>query len=405
MKKVLAIATCDTKGAELEYLARCLNEAGARVTTIDVGVHRPPTTTTDVSRETVARQHPNQEEILGIDDRGLAVKRMGEALRSFLIDQCREGNVSGVIGLGGSGGSSLIGHAFQGLPIGLPKLLVSTVASGDTRPYVGVSDITMMYSVVDVAGLNKVSMPVLANAAYAMAGMARRPAIESSSRPTIALTMFGVTTPCVDAVRTTLEPECDCLVFHATGSGGRAMENLVASGMIDAVLDLTTTEVADEIGGGVFSAGPERFDAIAASGIPWIVSLGACDMVNFGPRDSVPANLAHRQFHIHNPTVTLMRTTPEENRAIGRFIGEKVNRAVGPVSVLIPEKGVSALDAEGKPFHDPAADRALFDAIEQTITTNSQRTIQRVNSHINDRDFSAAVVAEYRRLIQWGTSP
>jgi len=301
-----------------------------------------------------------------------------------------------VIGLGGSGGTALIAPALRALPIGLPKLLVSTVASGNTAPYVGCCDLTLMYSVVDVAGLNRVSREVLSNAAYAIAGMvmAARPTAER--KPTLGLTMFGVTTPCVTAVRQTMEARgFDCLVFHATGTGGQAMEKLVASGLIDGVLDITTTEVADEVVGGVFPAGPARFDAILERRIPYVMSLGALDMVNFGALDTVPVAFRGRRLHVHNPQVTLMRTTPEENRRFARWIAGKLNASPAPLILLIPERGVSALDAPGQPFHDPDADAALFDELERTVQQTPMRRLRRLPHHLNDPAFAGALVEAY----------
>jgi len=307
--------------------------------------------------------------------------------------------VAGVIGIGGSGGTSLIAAALRALPIGLPKLIVSTVASGNTAPYVSCSDITLMYSVVDVAGLNVVSRRVLGNAAHAMAGMVAHTPRDDNSKPAIGMTMFGVTTPCVTRVRQSLTAlGYDGLVFHATGSGGQAMEKLVASGMIGGVLDITTTEVADEVVGGVFAAGPRRFEAILELRVPYVMSLGACDMVNFGARETVPDKFSQRLFHEHNAQVTLMRTTPDENRAIARWIANKINRATSAVRLLIPEKGVSMLDAVGQPFYDPAADAALFDELEATVNQDSMRQIIRLPHHINDPEFADQLVQNYLQL-------
>jgi uncharacterized protein (UPF0261 family) len=321
---------------------------------------------------------------------------MSAALAAFLKAEHDAGKVGGVIGLGGSGGTALIAPALRALPIGLPKLLVSTVASGNTAPYVGSSDLTLMYSVVDVAGLNRVSREVLANAAHAIAGMVTAARPSSERKPTLGMTMFGVTTPCVTAVRQALEARgFDCLVFHATGTGGQAMEKLVASGLIDGVLDITTTEVADEVVGGVFPGGPQRFDAILERCIPYVMSLGALDMVNFGALDTVPAAFRERKLHVHNSQVTLMRTTPEENRQIARWIAGKINRSQAPLILLIPERGVSAIDAPGQPFHDPEADAALLDELERAIQKTPMRQLRRVPHHINDPEFARALVEAY----------
>jgi uncharacterized protein (UPF0261 family) len=309
-----------------------------------------------------------------------------------------------VIGIGGSGGTALITPAMRALPIGLPKLMVSTMASGNTAPYVDCSDIAMLFSVVDVAGLNAISCRVLANAAHAMAGMvAHRPA-NLPSRPTLGMTMFGVTTPCVTEVRQRLESAgYDCLVFHATGTGGRAMEKLVQSDFIHGVLDLTTTEVADQVVGGCFPSGRARFDVIGEKKIPYVLSLGAVDMVNFGEKETVPAQFAHRKLHVHNAHVTLMRTTPEENRHIARWIAAKLSRFQSPFVVLIPELGVSAIDAPGQPFYDPEADAALFEELEAHLQPRPSQRVLRVPLHINDPKFAAIAVHEFQQLVAAAT--
>jgi uncharacterized protein (UPF0261 family) len=316
----------------------------------------------------------------------------------------------GLRGGGGWGGTALIAPAMRALPVGLPKVLVSTVASGNVAPYVGASDIAMMYSVTDVAGLNRVSRVVLGNAAKAIAGMAAGAAgadparargymgggPASGERPAVGLTMFGVTTPCVTAVRKALEDRYDCLTFHATGTGGQAMEKLVESGLIDGgVIDVTTTEVADLLVGGVFACLPSRFDVILQKRVPYVLSVGALDMVNFGARETVPAKFARRKFHVHNPQVTLMRTTAEENRQFARFIAGKVNRAGGPFVLLIPQKGVSALDAEGGAFWDPEADGALFEGLENGIEKGPGREVRRLPYHVNDPEFAEALVVAF----------
>jgi uncharacterized protein (UPF0261 family) len=402
MPCVFVIATMDTKGREAAFVAECVRAAGAKAVTVDVGVKDPLVAPADVSRERVAVCHPlGATAVLGHADRGQAVTSMSEALIEFLRREHAAENISGVIGLGGSGGTALIAPAMRALPIGLPKLLVSTVASGNTAQYVGCCDIVLMPSVVDVAGLNVVSREVFANAAHAIAGMVLHRTSErrGSSPPssTIGLTMFGVTTPCVTAVREALEAEGhEVLTFHATGTGGQAMEKLVESGLIGGVLDITTTEVADEVVGGVFPAGPARFDAILAKGVPYVVSLGALDMVNFGPRDTVPPQFRDRKLHVHNAQVTLMRTTPDENRRFARWIAAKLNRSTAPLVVLIPEGGVSAIDAPGQPFHDPEADLALFEELEAAIEQTPERQVRRAPHHINDTAFSRALMAAYR---------
>lgn len=414
---VYVVATMDTKGSELEFVRDRLREAGAQVRMIDVGTLGPPTVRPDVSRETVMASLRTVEDARSVSpsrsmpepttvfaDRGRAVAVMAEALRSYLLAELAAGHVAGVLGLGGSGGTSLITTAMRALPIGLPKLMVSTVASGNVSAYVDSSDIAMMYSVVDVAGLNAVSTVVLANAANAMAGMTLHKKPPSLSRPTIGMTMFGVTTPCVTRVREILESQgFDCLVFHATGSGGRAMEQLVASGLISGVLDITTTEVADEIAGGVFSAGPQRFDKILEAEIPLVVSLGALDMVNFGGLETVPTQFSGRKLHVHNAQVTLMRTTIEENRRIAGFIAEKLNRSTAPWRVLVPEGGVSLIDVPGKPFYDPAADAVLFDELERCLKTSSQRMLIRLPYDINAPEFSQALAENFLQMLATST--
>jgi uncharacterized protein (UPF0261 family) len=399
-KSVYAIATMDTKGKELAYVAACVRSGGASVLMVDVGTMYSPVVVPDISREQVATFHvEGQDAVLKVSDRGRAVTAMSEALAKFIRSEYELGRVAGVIGLGGTGGSALIAPALQGLPIGLPKVLVSTVASGNTAPYVGCCDITMIYSVVDVAGLNRVSRQVLGNAGYAIAGMVMQDIGCGDSRTALGLTMFGVTTPCVTDVCEQMEAKgFDCLVFHATGTGGRAMEKLVSSGMIDGVLDITTTEVADEVVGGVFPAGRDRFEPILARGVPWVVSLGALDMVNFGARETVPPQFRGRKLHVHNSQVTLMRTTPEENRQMARWIGQKLNRSHARVTLLIPEKGVSMLDAPGQPFYDPEADFALFEELEECVLQDDKRVIRRLPYHINDHAFASVLVEEYLAL-------
>jgi len=402
-KHVYAIATMDTKGEELQFVADRLLAAGVPTRTVDVGTLHAPAGSPDVSRETVAACHPPALELFRGDtlrERASSIVAMSEALRRYLLQEHREGRVAGVIGLGGSGGTALITPAMRELPIGLPKIMVSTVASGHTAPYVGTIDLMMLYPVVDVAGLNTVSRVILANAAHAMAGMVLRlPPHAPTERPAVGLTMFGVTTPCVTETRRLLEAAgYDALVFHATGTGGAAMEKLVEAGFLEGVIDLTTTEVADLIAGGIFPCGPGRFDATLNAGIPFVLSLGALDMVNFGALESVPAPYRQRLLHVHNPQVTLMRTTEEENRAAARWIARKLNLARSPFVVLIPEGGVSALDAPGQVFYDPKADRALFEELEGSIEAAAGREIHRLSFHINDPDFARTAVARFLEL-------
>jgi uncharacterized protein (UPF0261 family)/ABC-type branched-subunit amino acid transport system ATPase component len=389
--------TFDTKGRELFYLKSCLDKLGVRTVTVDLATSGKPSPAMVHPRE-VARHHPRGERAVFTDDRGSAVTEMATAFANFVT---RRRDLGGLISAGGSGGTALATAAMRRLPVGVPKVMVSTVASGDVKPYVGPADICMMYSVTDIAGINRISGKVLANAAHALAGMIAYAATSESDadkRPAIGLTMFGLTTPCVQAVTRALEGDWDCLVFHATGTGGQSMEKLVESGLLAGVIDVTTTEIADEIVGGVLSAGPERLDAIVRTGVPYVGSCGALDMVNFWAMDTVPERYKSRNLHRHNANVTLMRTTPDESARIGRFIVDKVNRMPGPVRFLIPEGGVSGLDAPGKPFHDPAADRALFDAIASGFRAGADRKLVRLPHHINDEAFAAALVAAFREI-------
>jgi uncharacterized protein (UPF0261 family) len=387
--------TFDTKGRELFYLRQCLEKLGLRVVTVDLATSGRPSPANVHPRE-VARHHPQGEAAVFSGDRGSAVTAMALAFEHYVRGRR---DIGGLISAGGSGGTSLATPAMRALAIGVPKVMVSTMASGDTRPYVGPSDICMMYSVTDVQGINRISEKVLANAAHALAGMIAHPALESqASKPALGLTMFGVTTACVQAVTKRLEAEYDCLVFHATGVGGQSMEKLADSGLLDGVIDVSTTEIADEIGGGVLSAGPHRLDVFAQRALPYVGSCGALDMVNFGPWDSVPERFRQRRLYRHNPTVTLMRTTADECRQIGEFIARKLNAMRGPVRFLIPEGGVSAIDKPGAAFHDPAADRALFDAIATNFRAGANRKLLRLPHHVNDEGFADALVAAWREV-------
>ncbi len=387
--------TFDTKARELFYLRQCLEKLGLRVVTVDLSTSGRPSPASVHPRE-VARHHPRGESAVFSGDRGSAVSAMAEAFEHFMRSRR---DVGGLISAGGSGGTALATPAMRALPVGVPKVMVSTMASGDTRPYVGPSDICMMYSVTDVQGINRISEKVLANAAHALAGMIAHPPPQgTATKAAIGLTMFGVTTPCVQAVTQRLADEYDCLVFHATGVGGQSMEKLADSGLLAGVIDVSTTEIADEIGGGVLSAGPTRLDVFARHAIPYVGSCGALDMVNFGAWDTVPERFRGRRLYRHNPTVTLMRTTPDECRAIGEFIARKLNAMRGPVRFLIPEGGVSAIDRPGQPFHDPEADRALFAAIEQGLRSGSERRLVRLPHHINDEAFADALVAAWREV-------
>jgi uncharacterized protein (UPF0261 family)/ABC-type branched-subunit amino acid transport system ATPase component len=387
--------TFDTKGRELFYLRQCLEKLGLRVVTVDLSTSGK-TSTASVHPREVARHHPRGEGSVFSGDRGSAVAAMALAFEHFVLTRR---DLGGIVSAGGSGGTSLATPAMRALPIGVPKVMVSTMASGDTRPYVGPSDICMMYSVTDVQGINRISERVLANAAHALAGMiAHPPAAASATKPALGLTMFGVTTPCVQAVTKKLGEAYDCLVFHATGVGGQSMEKLADSGLLEGVIDVSTTEVADEIGGGVLSAGPTRLDVFARHALPYVGSCGALDMVNFGPWDSVPERLRGRRLYRHNPSVTLMRTTADECRAIGEFIARKLNAMRGPVRFLVPEGGVSAIDKPGAAFHDPEADRVLFDTLAAHFRAAGDRKLVRLPHHINDEAFADALVAAWREV-------
>src|SRR5262245_14006617 len=403
MRAAYVAGTFDTKGRELFYLRDCLEKLGLRTVTVDLATSGKPSPAMVHPRE-VARHHPGTERAVFTDDRGSAVSQMAMAFAHFIE---RRRDVGGLISAGGSGGTSLATAAMRRLPVGVPKVMVSTVASGDVKPYVGPSDIMMMYSVTDVSGINRISQRVLGNAAHALAGMmayAPRPDRIAETKPAVALTMFGLTTPCVQAITKVLEEKYDCLVFHATGTGGQSMEKLVDSGLIAGVLDITATEIADELVGGVLTAGPDRMEAIVRARVPYVGSCGALDMVNFWAMDTVPARFRDRLLYRHNDNVTLMRTTAEECERIGRFTVDKLNRMEGPVRFLIPEGGVSGIDAPGKPFWDPAADKALFDTIAGGFRSGSNRRLIRVPRHINDPEFAEVAVAAFNEIIQRPTA-
>jgi uncharacterized protein (UPF0261 family) len=394
---VALIGTLDTKGAEYQWVADRLHEHGVDVVVVDTGVRTGGSFTSPVTvtaEDVATAAGVAIERLRASNDRGAVVSAMGEGAAVVLRRLSASDRLDGVLALGGSGGSSIAARAVRDLPVGLPKVLVSTMAAGDVSPYVGVSDVTMMYSVVDIAGVNQVSRAVLGNAAAAVAAMARAYAArralggERSERPLLAASMFGVTTPAVDAARARLEDlGYEVLVFHATGAGGRGLEALARSGMLAGVLDLTTTELADDLIGGVLTAGPDRLTAAGAAGIPQVVSLGAMDMVNFGPRDTVPERFADRTFFMHNPTVTLMRTTEAENDELGRRLGAKLAAAKGPTALVVPRNGVSALDADGMPFRDESADAALFDAALDAVGGSAVTVIDE-DAHINDEDLA-----------------
>ena len=401
---VIVAGTLDTKGEELRFIRDLLKQNDVRTRLVDLstsGKH----SAADVAPLEIALNHPRGSAGVFGSDRGASVAAMAEAFEAWTM---RQSGIAGMISAGGSGATSLVTPAMRRLPVGVPKIMISTVASGDVGRYVGPADIMMMYSVTDVQGINAISRQILANGAQAMAGMVKaRLAATREARtsraahpelPAIGLTMFGVTTPCVQKITAALAGEYDCLVFHATGVGGQSMEKLVDGGQLEGVIDITTTEVCDLMMGGVFPATEDRFGAIIRARMPYVGSVGALDMVNFGPRDTVPERYRHRLLHQHNPQVTLMRTTPDENEQMGRWIGERLNQMDAPVRFLLPEGGVSALDKSGGAFYDQAADAALFRALEQTVRQTATRKLVRVPAHINDAAFVAAALDAYRSV-------
>ena len=390
---VLLVGTLDTKGVEVAFVRDLLRGGGVECLVLDAGVQGTPPSRGDIPREEVfAAAGTTLAALRSAGDRGRAVTAAARGAAAICRRLYAEGRVEGVLGLGGSAGTTIATAAMRELPLGVPKLVISTMASGQVRPYVGVRDILMMHSVVDLAGLNRVSRVVLSNAAFAMLGMVRDRArvVTAEDRPIIAATMFGVTTPCVEAARAVFERAgFEVLVFHATGSGGQTMESLIADGMVAGVLDATTTELADELVGGTLSAGPDRLTAAALRGIPQAIGLGALDMVNFGPPETVPERFRQRRFHQHNATVTLMRTTPAENDRLGKEIAHKASAAKGPTTVYVPLRGVSALDKEGQPFWWPEADRALFQSLRDWMSPHVR--LVELDLHINDAAFAEAM--------------
>lgn len=403
MNWVLLLGTLDTKGAEIEFLENRLRTFGIETLVIDVGVRGAPAIAPGITREVVAEAAGvTVQDLLDAGDRGKAVDAMmrGAALKARELYE--EGVVSGVLGIGGSAGTAIATAAMRALPVGVPKLMVSTMASGNTAPYVGSKDVTMMYSVADFTGLNRISRRVLANAAAAMAGMAGQdPAVADGAakdRPLVGATMFGVTTPCVERVRELLDDAgYELVVFHATGAGGRAMEDLVRDGLLDGVLDITTTELADELVGGVLTAGPDRMEIAGTRGLPQVISLGALDMVNFGEPSTIPSKFSGRQFYQHNPTVTLMRTTPEECAQLGAIIARKASAATGPVAIVMPLGGVSAIDKGGEVFYNAEADQALFDAIRANVGENV--TLIEMPENINDEAFAQQLAGTFIEMM------
>ena len=400
-KTVLLIGTLDTKGREYAYVRDLIRARGLETFVLDAGVLGEPVFTPDSPASRTAEAGGSSLAVLREKrDRGHAIDIMGRGARALAVKLAAEGKVDGVISMGGSGGTSIGSTVMQALPVGMPKIIVSTMASGDVGPYVGVKDITMMYSVVDVSGLNRLSRRIFANAAGAIAGMVEQTMPKADEKPLIGATMFGVTTPCVDRVRERMEADgYEMLVFHAVGSGGRSFEALISDGVFDGVVDATTTEWCDELVGGVLSAGPERLDAAGKKGIPQVVSLGALDMVNFGPRDTLPAKFEKRNIYVHNPQVTLVRTTPEECAKLGEIIAEKLNKTTGPTALFVPLKGVSAIDVEGMPFHDPVADAALFGAIRAHLDRSKVELVE-LDMAINDPAFADAMVDRLQAMLK-----
>ena len=390
---VIVAGTFDLKARELGFLRERLLAQRVPVKTVDLSTSGKPSSA-DVPPHHVAAFHPGGAGAVLTGDRGSAIAAMALAFEAWTA---AASGIRGMISAAGSGGTALVTPAMQRLPIGLPKLMISTVASGDVSRYVGPADIMMMYSVTDVQGINRISARVLANGADALAGAVRfgaaNPPAVASDKPLLGLTMFGVTTPAVQALSAALEARYECLTFHATGTGGRSMEKLADSGLLSAVLDITTTEVCDLLMGGVMSATEDRLGAFSRNAIPYVGSTGALDMVNWQAPDTVPERYKDRLFYEHNPQITLMRTTPEENTRLGTWIAERLNRMPGPARFLLPLGGVSALDAPGQPFHDPAADQALFEAIRATFKPAPERRLIEVNAHINDPAFTTAALA------------
>jgi len=401
MANVVAIGTLDTKGAEYGFIRDRLLEHGLDVILVDAGVLGEPAIEPDITRDEVADAAGAEiGALVEAGDRGAAVETMSRGAAAVVERLHREGRLDGIVGMGGTGGTSLVSHAMRQLPVGVPKLLVSTVASGGTRPYVGAVDIAMMYSVVDVAGVNQISARIIGNAAAAIAGMARATIPEpSETRPLLGASMFGVTTPCVTTARERLdELGYEVLVFHQTGTGGQSMEELVKAGFITGVLDVTTTELCDELVGGVLAAHPKRLEVAGELGVPQVVSLGALDMVNFGPMDTVPEQFRSRNLYVHNPTVTLMRTTPEECAELGKRVARKLSGAKGPTALFVPLRGISMIATEGQPFHDAAADEALFSAVREDLAQNVE--LHELDIDVNDPGFALAMADRLHEMLE-----
>ncbi len=398
-----AVLVCalDTKGIECKYIKDLIEAAGIRTITINTGVKGKPYFEADISNEEVAELTGfHLEDLISRNDRGFAVEVMTDGAVKMVTELHRLGKIGGIIGLGGSAGTTIATATMRSLPVGIPKVMVSTIASGDTRPYVGMKDITMVNSIVDISGLNSISRKTLGNAACSLIGMMKGELrVKDIKKPIITATMFGVTTSCVNTARVYLENNgYEVLIFHATGVGGQAMESLIESGLITGVLDITTSELADEVVGGLLSAGPSRLEAAGKRGVPQVISMGALDMVNFGSIETVPVQYRSRLLYKHNSNVTLMRTTVEENWKIGEMIAEKLNQAKGPTIVFLPLRGVSELDDVGMPFHGPREDSALFEAVRQKLDSSHIQIVE-MDTHINDESFALAMASKLLEMI------
>ncbi|MBV9792567.1 MAG: Tm-1-like ATP-binding domain-containing protein [Actinobacteria bacterium] len=402
MATVVLVGTLDTKGAENEFVRDRLRAAGVDVLVVDTGVLEPPGFPPDITRQEVAAAAgADFDALVTARDRGAAITAMAEGAEAVVGRLYAEGRLDGALALGGTGGTSIATRAFRPLPLGVPKVVVSTAASGNTADYIRETDLVLMPSVTDIAGLNRISTRILANAAAAVAGMVLAAPLPAAAtgRPMVAASMFGVTTPCITRARARLETlGYEVLVFHMTGTGGRTLESLAAQGLLAGVLDVTTTELADELVGGIFSAGPDRLSAAGQAGIPQVVSVGALDMVNFGPEDTVPEQFKGRNLYVHNPITTLMRTTAEENTELGTRLARRLSAATGPTSLFLPLRGVSAIDVDGGPFRDEAADRALFGAIRRELDTERVELIE-MDADVNDDRFADAMADRLHQLI------
>lgn len=399
MKTIAIIGTFDTKGREFKYIKDLIEQQDVKTLCIHVGVFEPIFTPDVTNREVAAAVGEDIDRIAARRDRAMATEILSKGIEKLLPQLYREGKFDGVISIGGSGGTSMATPAMRALPVGVPKVMVSTMASGNVSQYVGTSDIIMVPSVVDAEGLNEISMRIFSNAVNAVVGMVKnRIELPDSGKPLIAATMFGVTTPCIKAAKEYLEEQgYEVLVFHATGAGGRSMEALIEAGFIKGVLDITTTEWCDELYNGVLRAGPHRLEAAGKNGVPQVVSVGALDMVNFGPYDTVPQENLSRNLYKHNPTVTLMRTNVEENIGLGKVIAEKLNMAQSPTVLMLPLKGVSGIDGEGQPFYGPEEDEALFWTLRENV--DSRIPIIEMDNNVNDREFALAAAKKLIELM------